>query len=896
MPEYYAIKINEVLSLLKTADDGLPNIEAKKRLEKDGYNELKKGKKANSFILFMNQFKDFLILLLVFATLISIAIGEFIDAAAMFSIVMLSAILGFSQEYRAEKAIEALQKISAPNAKVIRNRKEMKIPARELVIGDIILLEAGDIVPADARLIEVASLKINEASLTGESIPPEKNTGIYHEKTRVPDQRNMAFMGTEVSYGKGKGVVTSTGMGTEFGKIADSIEESDEVQTPLQKKFDRMARNIGFAVIFLVMIVFIAALFRREYSMIELFIFALSLAVAAVPSSLPAIVTIGLSMGAKTLAKKNMIVKKLHAAESLGSVTIICSDKTGTITKNQMTVTKIFTDNKLIEVSGTGYNPEGSFSYNAKKTDPKSFELFLRVCTLCNNSKLFQEKNKWDVLGDPTEGALSVLGYKGKLNPTDLEKKFLPVSELPFDSDRKMMTKIFRNVDKNRAEAYVKGALDILLTKCSRIMINGRIKKLTQKEKDQILAGSENLASQALRVLGMAYRELSVNEQKVKKHTVEMIEKNLIFVGMAGMIDPPRDEVKQSVKDCQDAGIKIMIITGDHAVTAKAIAQKLGLFKKGDLILTGEELDQIKDDVLEKKIESVRIIARALPIQKSRIVDALKKRGHVVAMTGDGVNDAPALKKADIGISMGITGTDVAKEVSKATLVDDNFATIVNGVSEGRNIYDKMIKSTRYLLSCNMGEITAVFMAIMLRFPLPLIPLQILLMNLVTDGLPALGLGVEPFDADVMKRKPRNPKERPITGYILFFIVLFGLVMGAGTLYLFNQYVNKDLKLAQTVAFTTLVMFEMFAVLGSRSLSPLKKINPFSNRWLFGAIISSVTIQIIVIYWPPLQSVFGTLPLSTNDWIKIISISSIGFIFMELSKFVIKKHRSYFAV
>ena len=887
MTHYYAEKVEKVLDILNTSSDkGLSSREAKARLEKYGHNELQKEKGITALTIFINQFKNALIILLVFAAILSLFLGEPLDSAAMFGIIALTAVLGFIQEYRAEKAVEELQKISAPTAKVLRDGKATRIPAKDLVPGDILLLEAGDIVAADSRLLEVSSLQIDEASLTGESVPSKKVIDPFKHGTSVADQENMAFMSTVVNYGKGKSVVTRTGMQTELGKIATSIQTTKEVQTPLQRKFAQMAKQIGMAVIVLIIIIFAIGFFRGEASLSKMLIFALSLTVAAVPNSLPVIVTVGLSLGTKRLSKSNMLIKKLPAAESLGSITMICSDKTGTLTKNQMTITEIYTDHKQIEVSGSGYEPKGNFSMNHKPINPKKIELLLRIGYLCNNAKLVDKKGRYEIIGDPTEGSLTVLGKKGKLSEDDLKKHFKFIEELPFDSDRKRMTVLYKNKQNKKTEAYVKGAPDLLLEKCDRILENGRVRFLTRKDKKQILKMNNSFAEKALRVLGLAYRDVP---SSIKKYNLANIEKNLTFVGLVGMIDPAREEVKKAVAECKEAGIDVMIITGDHAVTTKAVAEQIGLFKKGDLILTGDEVEKMSDKELEEKIEKVRIIARALPIQKSRVVDALKKKGHQVAMTGDGVNDAPALKKADIGIAMGITGTDVAKEVAKGVLVDDNFATIVNAISEGRNIYDKMIKSVRYLLSCNAGEIVAVFTAIMLRFPLPMIPLQILLMNLLTDDFPALGLGAEPSEEGVMKRPPRDPKQKPITGNMLLLIVIFGLIMGLGTFFMFTRYADGNLTKAQTVAFTTLVAFEMFAVISSRSLyHSWKKLNPLTNLWLMGAIGLSILIQIIIIYWSPLQPIFGTFPLTLIDWLKIIGIAFIGFIVMESSKFFLK--------
>jgi P-type Ca2+ transporter type 2C len=874
----------ECLNELGSSEKGLTDKEAKKRLLESGYNELKKGKRTPAWMIFINQFKNALLLLLIFAGMLSLFLGEKLESYAIFGILLLNAILGFIQEYRAEKAIEALEKISAPTANVLRDNKQLKIPAREVVKGDILILEAGDIVAADSRIIEEFSLQIDEASLTGESVPSKKFTEPLKKEESIIDQENMAFMNTIVTYGKGKSVVISTGMKTEMGKIATSLTTTEEVKTPLQKKFAQLAKQIGIVVIALILIVLISGTLQKTISFGKMLLFALALTVSTIPNSLPIIVTVSLSMGAKRLAKKNMLIKKLPAAESLGAATIICSDKTGTITKNQMTITQIYTNNETINVSGSGYEPKGNFSNKGKAINPKQIELLLRIGYLCNNAKLEKKKKKYELIGDPTEGSLIVLGKKGKLDEKRIKNNFKFIQELPFDSDRKRMSVIFKNKINKKTEAYIKGAPDFLLKVCNRTIKNGKIVKLTHEDKKKIIQMNNSFAEKSLRVLALAYKDIPQS----KEYNISHVEKDLIFTGLVGMIDPPRDEIRDAIQECKEAGIKVMIITGDHAITTRAVAEQIGLFRKGDVILTGSQIEKMSDNELKKKIESIRIIARALPIQKLRIVDALQKKDHIVAMTGDGVNDAPALKKADIGITMGITGTGVAKEVSKAILVDDNFATIVNAIKEGRNIYDKMINSAKYLLSCNAGEITSIFMAIMLGFPLPLLPLQLLLMNLLTDDFPALGLGFEEAEPKIMKRQPRNPKEKPITKRIFLSIVIFGLIMGLGTLYMFIQHKDINLPKAQTIAFTTLVMFQMFAVISSRSLQhSIKKLNPFSNMWLLGAVVLSLSIQAAVIYWPPLQIIFKTTPLLTMDWLKIIAISSLGFIGMELSKLIL---------
>jgi P-type Ca2+ transporter type 2C len=888
MEDYFTLSSSDVIKSLESSEKGLSRREIEKRRKEFGFNELKKRKKFTAISIFFSQFKNSLILLLIFAGFLSLILGDKIDSFAIFGIVLINALLGFVQEFRAERSIEALKKISAPFAKVIRDGKEEKIPAKELVPGDIILLEAGDIVPADSRVIEESNFQIDEASLTGESVPSKKIVDHLKKGIVVSDQENMAFMGTSVVYGKGKCIVTRTGMNTEFGKIASSLEDTKEVKTPLQVKFTKLAKQIGIIAVCLIFIVLISGTLQGTLTFGKMVLFALVLAVATIPSALPVIVTIGLSKGANDLAKKNMLIKKLPAAESLGEATIICSDKTGTLTKNQMTVTNIFFDNRIITVSGSGYDIKGDFFEKDKKVDFNKLELPLRIGCLCNNAKLIFKKRKFDVMGDSTEGSLLVLGKKGKIDENFLKKNFSFVEELSFDSDRKKMSAIFKNKKNKNKEAYVKGAPDILLKSCNRIFENGKVRKITEKDKKNIAKIIDSFAKDALRVLALAYKDVS----DLKKYSVDSVEKNLIFVSLVGMIDPPRDEVKKAVEQCNDAGIKVMIITGDHALTTKAIAQKVGLFKEGDIILNGVDLDKMSDSELKKNIDKIRIIARALPIQKLRIVEVLQKKGHIVAMTGDGVNDAPALKKADIGISMGITGTDVAKEVSNATLTDDNFATIVNAIEEGRNIYDKMIKSAKYLLSCNAGEIASVLIAILLNFPIPLLPLQILLINMLTDTSPALGLGFESGEEGVMKQPPRNPKEKPISAKLFLSIIIFGLIMGFGTLFMFVQYKDLDLAKAQTVAFTTIVLFQMFAVLSSRTLHhSLKHLNPFSNKWLLGAVCFSVLIQVAVVYWAPLQMIFGTVSLKAFDWIKIIGISSLGFVMMEISKLFISRKK-----
>ncbi|MEO1262460.1 MAG: cation-translocating P-type ATPase [Bacteroidota bacterium] len=875
--------VNAVFETLDSSPSGLTSLEANRRATKYGLNEIQRGRRKSALVFFLGQFKDPLLILLILAGVLSVSIGETVEGLAMFAIVLLNAVLGFVQEYRAEKAMEALQKISMPMAVAIRDGEEQKVPAGELVPGDIILLEAGGIVPADSRLIEVASLQVDESPLTGESLPVQKELVLSDADAPISDQHNMTFTGTIVTYGKARAIVARTGMQTEFGKISASLQGTKKIKTPLQKKFDQLARHIGIAATVLILIVFISGMWLGTVSFWEMLVFALALAVATVPVALPTIVTIGLSMGSKLLARHNMLVKKLPAAESLGAATVICSDKTGTITQNQMSVTHTYFNEQTIRI-----DTSGNFRVEGKLFDPAAMEPFFRIAYLCNNAKENNRGAEKKMNGNPTDAALLAACKKAKFGRSDFEPHFKFQVELPFDSDRKMMSVIFENMAEERKEAYVKGAPDFLLESCTRIYDHGTVRDLTKSDRKRIIAANQALAENALRVIALAYRVIPNG----LAHKIGLVEKGLIFVGLAGIIDPPRDGIKEAVARCHTAGIELMMITGDHETTAAAIARQIGLYKEGDVTLTGKDIERMPEKELVEIIDKVSVAARVLPVQKLKIVEALQKKGHVVAMTGDGINDAPALKKADIGIAMGITGTDVSKEVADAILTDDNFTTIVNAIGEGRNVYDKVIKSAKYLLSCNTGEILVILLSILLQFPLPLIPLQILMINLLTDALPALGLGFETAEDNIMERPPRKPTEKPINGDRFVSIVIMGVVMALGTLYLFYENLDTGLDHARTVAFTTLVFVQMFAVMSSRSLTPsVKKLNPFTNLWLLGGVSLSVLMHLVVVYWQPMQAIFKTVPLQLEDWLKIIAVSSVGLIVMELSKVAIRPER-----
>jgi P-type Ca2+ transporter type 2C len=882
--EYYESKIKEVFHKLDTSDKGLTNEEAKKRLEEYGVNEIEKRKKISLFRIFFRQFTSFIVMILFAAIIISLLIGERIDAIVISAIVILNGVFGFVQEYKAEKAIETLKKLTALKAKVIRNGKEIEIDSKELVPGDVILLETGSKVPADARLIQVAAFEVNESSLTGESVPTKKFTESIKGSAPIADQDNMVFMGTIITKGHAKAVITKTGMNTEIGKIAEMVQEVKEKNTPLQEKLKQFGKWLGVVTIGICGVVFGVGVLRQyliigsiETSYIsEMFLASIALAVAAIPEGLPAIVTISLALGVKRMVKRNALIRQLPAVETLGCTNVICSDKTGTLTKNEMTVTQLYTNKILIKVTGKGYIPEGKFIKNDKELKAKNIELLLKIGALCNDSRLKNNK-RWEIFGDPTEGALVVSAEKAGLNKIELEKQFPRVDEIPFDSNRKCMTSIHK-INKEKI-AYVKGAPDVILKKCKCIYIDGEVKKLTENAKKEILNINQDMTNKALRVLGFAYKKLDGKY----KATPEYIEKDLVFVGLQAMIDPPREEVKEAIEKCKNAGIKTVLITGDHKLTAVAIARELELFKKGDKALSGDELDKINDKDLARMVEDVVIYARVSPEHKVRILNALKNKGYIVAMTGDGINDAPALKKSDVGISMGITGTDVAKEASDIVLTDDNFASIVNAVEEGRGIYNSIKQFIQYTLSSNFGEILVIFLAILIGWPLPLIAIQILWVNLLTDGLPGLALGLDPFSKDIMKNPPRKREEKIISKKNIENILIVGVVMAIGTLFMFHSYGIETMK-AKSIAFTTLIMFQLFNVLTYRAKN--FKINIKTSKFLIGSVIISILTQFAVLY-TPLNIAFKTVPLGLVDWVKIFLVSCTLYIILESRKMFI---------
>jgi len=893
----YKLPSEEVARRLKShLENGLTVEEAKERLKKYGYNELATKEGPTIWEMFLEQFKDFLVLILIAASIVSIIVGEVTDSIVILIIVVLNAILGVVQESKAGKALEALKKMAAPQASVIRDGKRQEIPARELVPGDVVILETGDYVPADVRLFESVNLKIEEASLTGESVPVEKDASVvYDEDKPLGDRDNIAYMSTVVTYGRGKGIVVSTGMNTEIGQIAEMLESYEDEQTPLQKKLTEFGKWLGIICLAIVAVVFVLGLLRGE-PILEMFMTSISLAVAAIPEGLPAVVTIVLALGMQRMIKRHAIIKKLHAVETLGSTTTICSDKTGTLTQNEMTVVSIYTNNEFTQVTGRGYKPTGKFLKNDKDIDPNKdphLSLLLKIGTLCNDAKLEKieeesTEDSWRIIGDPTEGALVVAASKAGMWPDDLNREYVRKQEIPFDSERKRMTTFHSNPEGKGYLAFVKGAPDIVLDLCKSIYENNEIKELIEDKKAKILDANRKMAEQALRVLAVAYKPV----EEIPEHPdPQKHEKDLIFVGLLGMIDPARPEAAEAVKVCKSAGIRPIMITGDYRDTAVAIAKELKIMDEGSKALTGVELDKMDDNELEKVVDDVDVYARVSPQHKVRIVSALKKKGEIAAMTGDGVNDAPALKKADIGIAMGITGTDVAKETAEMILTDDNFASIISAIEEGRIIFSNIRKFVFFLLSCNIAEILVIFLAMVFGWPIPLIPIQILWLNLVTDAFPALALGMEPGEPGIMRQPPRNPDEPILNKRMQRSIIIQSIAMTAATLgiYYLTLQATQNLTIARTFAFVTLTTSELLRAFTARSeTTSVFELGLFSNKYmLWGNIISFILI-LMVIYIPFLRNVFQTIPLTLSHWAYILAFAVIPSAAAEIGKALIK--------
>lgn len=856
---------------------GLSKHEVSNRTEKYGINKLKGKPKKSVIILFLSQLQDMLIYVLLGATAITIAIGEYVDAIIILAVVILNALIGVFQEFKAEKAIEALQKMTTPKALVRRDGEIKEINSEELVPGDIIIIDAGRYIPADIRLLESANLQIEESALTGESVPTDKNAKDIHSDPKTPlgDMSNMAFMSTLATYGRGEGVVIATAMDTEIGKIAKILDQDEDEMTPLQKRLDELGKILGYLAIGICALIFIIALFQKR-DLFEMFLTAISLAVAAIPEGLAAIVAIVLALGVTKMSKINAIVKKLPAVETLGCVNIICSDKTGTLTQNKMTVVKTYTLNNFNEI------PHEKQSHTL---DNDTLEL-IRSFVLCSDATYENGQGT----GDPTEIALVVLGNKYNILKSELNAKNKRVAENPFDSDRKLMSTL--NIEGSAYKVHTKGAIDNILKIANKTLVGGEVVPLSSEIKEQFIKSAEAMSDSALRVLGVAYKDAAdiINP--------EDMEKDLTLIGMVGMIDPPRMEVKDSIKEAKTAGITPIMITGDHKNTAVAIARELGIASSIEQSLTGAEIDQLTDEEFSRDIKKYRVFARVSPEHKVKIVRAFKAQDNIVSMTGDGVNDAPSLKYADIGVAMGITGTDVSKGASDMILTDDNFTTIVHAIEEGRNIYNNIKKSVIFLLSCNLGEVIAIFASILFFWPIPLLPTQILWINLITDTLPAIALGVDPGDKDVMKRKPRNPKESffsqgagvraviggTLIGILTLFAFYFGLKEHGYTMNSAN-IPDEVITYARTMAFVVLAASQLFYSLSMRnSIKSIFKVGLFTNKFLVVGIIIGFILQIGVISFPPLANAFNVHNLSFKDWDLVIILSLIPLIINELIK------------
>ncbi len=927
---WHAMSTTDVLQELETeVEDGLTDAEVEARQKKFGLNELTEAPPTTFWELLWSQINSFVIYMLLGAAIISALLGDYVEAIAIMAIVILNAVMGIIQESRAEAALAALKKLAAPEASVIRDGRRVTIPASQLVPGDIVFLEAGNYIPADIRLLEAVNLRIDEASLTGESVPVEKNAQTRLEKD-IPlgDRKNTAFSGTLVNYGRGQGVVVSTGMNTQLGMIATMLQRVEDEQTPLQARLDQLGKVLGWGSLIVCGLVFVIGVLRfvlqpgaadffsqealQEFT--NLFMIAVSLAIAAVPEGLPAVVTISLALGMREMVRRHALIRKLSSVETLGSATVICSDKTGTLTQNEMTVTRIWADDEFIGVTGSGYAPKGDFTKDGEIISLKDYpavKTALWIGTLNNDSQLEHSgeqagQETYRMIGDPTEGSILVAALKAGASAKALSESYPREQEIPFDSTRKRMVTIHSvenpqeddisplSKDDEKREWYivaVKGAPDVVLDLCSHIQtLHNGDKKLTDDVRKQVMAANDAMTGDALRVLGVAYRCLPVLPDEINS---DELEKDLTFVGLIGMIDPARTEVSEALNTARDAGIRTIMITGDYPNTAKAIAEEIGLLQSGHNVMTGSELNKLSDEEMIENVKVTDVYARVSPEHKMRIVDALRANEEVVAMTGDGVNDAPAIKRADIGVAMGITGTDVAKGTADMVLTDDNYASIVSAVEQGRVIYSNIRKFVYYLLSCNVAEIMIIFLATLFGWPIPLTAIQLLWLNLVTDGAPALALGTEAGDPDIMDRPPRPPQEPIINKYMQIGIVVQTVAIAAVTLGAFaiGRFIDPEhIEYAETMAFVTLSISELFRAFTARSeFYPLLKIGLLKNKLMNWAVLGSLLLIFAVIYIPFLQPIFNTAPLGIAQWLEILPLVLIPSIAAEVTKIFLRK-------
>ncbi|MBE2196216.1 MAG: cation-translocating P-type ATPase [Anaerolinea sp.] len=878
-PVWHTLPVETVISQLASAPSGLTGAEAARRLIEFGPNELQGVRHVSPWTILFEQFKNVLIIILLVATILSAFLGHGIEAIAITIIVLFAVLLGFVQEYRAERAIEALRQMAAPTATALREGQEVEIPARDLVPGDVVMLRAGDKIPADARVIESINLQIEEAALTGESVPVEKQTAPLAElESALGDRKSMAYAGTAATYGRGRAIVVATGMKTEFGKIAQMLQTVESGKTLLQENLDKVGHTLARATLVVVAIIVAFGLLRGQ-PFVEMLVFGIALAVAVVPEALPAVVTISLAIGVQRMVKRHALVRRLPAVETLGRTSVICSDKTGTLTKDEMTVRKIFVADQLLDVSGTGYEPHGQFTRDGVVVEPfAAMKSLLEAGALASDARLVNDGsgNRWDIKGDPTEGALIVAAAKAGLDKGTIDQQFPRVNEIPFTSETKRMTTL--HTRSQGTVAYSKGAPEIILDSCSRRLTEDGDTVLDAASREKILETARQMASEALRVLAVASKSDA---------TLSSAEQDMTFLGLVGMIDPPRPEAKAAIQVCEQAGIRAVMITGDHPLTAQAVARELGLLKDGRVI-TGAELELLSEAEFEREAENIEVYARVSPAHKLRVVTALQKKGHIVAMTGDGVNDAPALKKADIGVAMGITGTDVTKEAAAMTLTDDNFASIVAAVEEGRGIFGNIKKYLMYLLSSNIGEIMLMAGATLLGLPLPLSAVQILYVNLATDGLPALTLSVDPPEPDLMQRKPREARVGIFTRPIIILMVVGGLWSALINLGLFTwaRSTGRSDAEAMTMTFVSLVLIQFFKAYNFRSDRHSVLNQPFVNKWLNRAIVWELLLLILIIYVPFLQAPFGTFSMSLGDWAVIVGLAFTVSPVLELTKWI----------
>ena len=865
-PSAHTLSVDAACARLQSTPAGLTGTEAVRRLIEYGPNELRAARRISPWTILFEQFKNVLIVVLLVATALSASLGHGVEAIAITVIVLFAVLLGFVQEYRAERAIEALRQMAAPTATVLRDGEESDVPARDLVPGDVVVLRAGNRVPGDARLIEAVNLQIQEAALTGESVPVEKHIApLSDPELALGDRKNMAYAGTAATYGRGRAMIVATGMTTEFGKIAEMLQTVKTGKTPLQENLGKLGHMLARAALVVVAIIVALGLFRGQ-PFIEMLVFGIALAVAVVPEALPAVVTISLAIGVQRLVKRGALMRRLPAVETLGSTSVICSDKTGTLTKDEMTARRLFVGGQLLEVSGAGYEPHGQFSRDGVTVEPSGpLKRLLQAAALASDAHVVRNDSadRWQVKGDPTEGALVVAATKAGLKKIDLDAQFPRVHEIPFSSESKRMTTLHALAEG--VTAYAKGAPEVILASCERRLTADGETRIDAASRTEILDMVLQMASEGLRVLAVADKAGA---------TLGDAERDMTFLGLVGLIDPPRPEAKAAIQTCEQAGIRVVMITGDHPITAQAIARELGLLKTGR-VTVGADLEAMSEAEFAREVEHISVYARVSPVHKLRVVTALQQKGHIVAMTGDGVNDAPALKKADIGIAMGIAGTDVAKEAAAMTLTDDNFASIVAAVEEGRGIFGNIKKYLMYLLSSNIGEIGLMAGATLLGLPLPLTAVQILYVNLATDGLPALALAVDPPEPDLMRRKPRNHRTGIFTRPVITLMLVGGLWSTLVNLSLFAWALSSGRSAAEamTMTFVSLVLIQFIKAYNFRSDRLSVLIRPFANRWLNWAIGWEIVLLFVIVYVPSLNEPFGTFSLPLVDWVIVVGLA-----------------------